>query len=104
MMGLAVQIELANMVAVQCPHDADPREHRRPAVRRDQDQGLHCCLLLRRFVLSRPKFRDVIAGILERDQLAAAGQRNRIVEPSFPASIVSHAYRSILNVQAPHRA
>jgi hypothetical protein len=30
MMGLSIRIELANLVAVQCPHDADPREHRRP--------------------------------------------------------------------------
>src|SRR2546421_12234276 len=29
-----------NMVAVQRPHDADPREHRRSAQFRDQDQGL----------------------------------------------------------------
>jgi hypothetical protein len=41
MMGSAVQIELANMVAVQCPHDADAREHRRATLRRHQDQGLH---------------------------------------------------------------
>jgi hypothetical protein len=31
MWGFAVQIELANMVAVQCLHDADPGEHRRAA-------------------------------------------------------------------------
>src|SRR5258708_105517 len=30
MVGLAIRIELANLVSVQCPHDADPREHRRP--------------------------------------------------------------------------
>jgi len=29
MVGLAVRIELANVVAVQGPHDADAREHRR---------------------------------------------------------------------------
>jgi hypothetical protein len=34
MMRLAVRIELANVVAVQGPHDADAREHRRSATRR----------------------------------------------------------------------
>ena len=40
-MGLPVRIELANAVAVQRLHDTDPREHRRAARRRDQDQGFH---------------------------------------------------------------
>jgi len=39
MVGLAVQIELAIVVAVQCPHDADARHHRRAVVFRDQDLG-----------------------------------------------------------------
>ena len=37
---LVVRIELPNMVAVQGLHDADPREHRRAVVFRDQDQRL----------------------------------------------------------------
>jgi hypothetical protein len=28
-------------VAIERLHDADPRKHRRPAMRRDQDQGFH---------------------------------------------------------------
>src|SRR5260370_41314470 len=28
--GLAIRIELANVVAAECPHDSDPRDHRRP--------------------------------------------------------------------------
>ena len=36
MMGIAVLIELANVVTLQCSHDADPREHRRPVGLRDQ--------------------------------------------------------------------
>jgi hypothetical protein len=40
MMGLAVQIELANMVAVQCPHDADAREHRWPVAFCNEKQRL----------------------------------------------------------------
>ena len=46
MMGLAIWIELANVVAVQCPHDADPREHRRAAQRCDQAQRFHARLPL----------------------------------------------------------
>jgi hypothetical protein len=37
MMGLAVRIDFANVTVVRRPHVADPREHRQPAVRRDQD-------------------------------------------------------------------
>jgi hypothetical protein len=33
------RVEHALDVPVQCPHDADPREHRRAAERRDQHQG-----------------------------------------------------------------
>jgi hypothetical protein len=39
MMVFSVRIEFANVAAVQSLHDADAREHRRPARRRDQDQG-----------------------------------------------------------------
>ena len=78
-MGLPIRIELANVVTVQCLHDADPREHRRASVCRDQDQRFHCHLPLRRVVLSPRKLRDVFAGILQRDKLAAAGQRYWLV-------------------------
>jgi hypothetical protein len=37
MMGLPIRIELANLVAVQRLHDADPRKHCRAARLRDQD-------------------------------------------------------------------
>jgi len=59
--------------AVQCPHDPDPRQHRRPAVRRDQDQGLHRGLPLWCRVFRLRQFGDVVAGILERDELAPRG-------------------------------
>jgi hypothetical protein len=39
MVWLPVRIELANVVAVQSPHNADPRKHRRPTGRSDQDHG-----------------------------------------------------------------
>jgi hypothetical protein len=47
-------------------------KHRRSAFRRDQDQGLHRRLPFRRFVLGLRRLRDVVAGIPERDELAAA--------------------------------
>jgi hypothetical protein len=37
-------------------------------------------LPFRHFVLGLRKLGDIVAGILERDELAAAGQRYRIVE------------------------
>ena len=46
----AVGIEHALDVAVQSSHDADARKHRWAAVLRDQDQGFHCRLPLRRRV------------------------------------------------------
>jgi hypothetical protein len=58
----------------------DPGKHRWPARRRHQDQGLHCSLPLRGPMLGLWQFGDVVAGILERDELAPARQRNRIVE------------------------
>jgi hypothetical protein len=40
MMLFARRFEHELDVTIQCLHDADPRQHRRPAFRRDQDQGL----------------------------------------------------------------
>src|SRR6266567_6318710 len=54
---------------------------------RDQDQRFHRGLPFRRLVLGVRKLRDVVSGILQRDELAAAGQRNRFVERSFPAAL-----------------
>ena len=43
------------------------------------------------------KLRDVVAGVLERDELAAARQRYRIVEHAQPASAASHRIFWALN-------
>jgi hypothetical protein len=80
----AIGIKLANDVQVQCPHDANAREHRRPAVRRDQDQGLHRRLPLRGGVLGLRQLGDEIPGVLQRDELAAVRRHNRIVEATLP--------------------
>ena len=86
-------VKLANVAAVQRPHDADTRKHRRAARRRYKDQGLHCGLPLRGLVFSLRKSRDVFAGVRERDKLATARQRYRFIKASFPAPI-SHRRRS----------
>jgi hypothetical protein len=63
-------------VTVQCSEDADPGKHRRPAFRPDQDQRLHGRVPFQRFVLGLWKLRDVVAGILEHDELATVRQRD----------------------------
>jgi hypothetical protein len=49
-MGLAIRVELANLVTVQRLHDLDRRKHRRPAALGYQDQRLHGCLPLRTII------------------------------------------------------
>ncbi len=87
MMRFAIGIKLPLDVAVQRSHGANAREHRRPARSRDQDQGLHSGLPFLGLVLGLRKFRDVVAGIFERDKLAAARQWNWFIKPSLPAAI-----------------
>jgi hypothetical protein len=41
MMILARWIKLPNVTPVQCPHHADPREHRWPVMFGDQQQRFH---------------------------------------------------------------
>jgi hypothetical protein len=89
----AIGIELALDVAVQRSHDADTREHRRPARRRHQDQRLRGRLPLRRLVLGPRKLRDVVAGVLQRDELATAGKRDWIFKLSLPPALRRYAAR-----------
>src|SRR5258706_4961316 len=93
MMLFAIWIKHVLNVAVQCSHDADPREHRRPARCRDQDQSLHCRLPLRGLVLGLRELDYVIASLLEGDKAPAARQRYRIFETSLP-TMASHRHRS----------
>src|SRR5258706_6075074 len=79
-----IRINLANEATVQGSHDADARKQRWPARRRDQDQGFHGRLPLLGLVLGLRKLRDVPAGILERDELVPARQRDWISEATFP--------------------
>jgi len=58
-------------------HDADPRERRRSAERRDQDQRFHCGLPFRGLVLSPWKLRDVIHTWARAERAAAGIVPNR---------------------------
>jgi hypothetical protein len=76
---LATGREPLDVMAVERPHEADLRQHRRTATG-DQHQSSHGVLPLRCLVLGFRKFGDVIADVLERYKLSAAGQVDGIVE------------------------
>src|SRR6266446_9860779 len=97
---LARGINLPNVVAVQCSHDANAREHRRSARRRHQDQGFHRRLPLRGLMFGLRKSRDVFAGILERDELTTARQRYWIIKPSLPAAISHQRASQVASARA----
>lgn len=61
------------------------REHHRPSPFRSLQQHLCRRLPCLRLLLACRQRRDVFAGIAERDQLAAIGQRDRVVETFRPA-------------------
>jgi hypothetical protein len=71
MMIFSVGIELANVVAVQCPHDADARKHRRAAARHEH-QRFDRSLPLLGLVLGLRELCDVGCIVFERDELATA--------------------------------
>ena len=52
--------------------------------RADQDESFHRCPPLWRIVLGLRQLRDVVAGILEGDELAAVGQWDRLVKGAGP--------------------
>jgi hypothetical protein len=80
--------ERAQVLCLACD-----RDHCWAAQRRHQDQRFHRRLPFRGPVLSLRKLRDVIAGIPQGEELAAAGQRDRLVERSFPGAISHWAIR-----------
>ena len=57
--------ELANIVAMQRPHDADPGQHCWPASGRNKYQSFHRILPLRRRMLGLWRLGNVVAGVLE---------------------------------------
>jgi hypothetical protein len=85
MMILARRIKHPLDVTVQGPHDADAREHRRAVLVDDQKQGLDRSLPFLDLLFGLRQLLDISGGILEGDELATLGQRDRIVERPVPA-------------------
>jgi hypothetical protein len=86
MMGLAIWVELANVVAVQRLHNADARHHRGAAIAfGDQDQDFNGSLPFLNLLFCLRQLLDVSGSVLQRDKLATARQRYRIVERPAPA-------------------
>ena len=81
----AIEIEHAGFIAVDCLQYGDTRVHDRPAAPRGQDQSLDGGLPFGRHVLGLWKLGDVVPGGLQRQKLATAGERYRIVESLLPA-------------------
>jgi hypothetical protein len=63
----------------------------------NQDQGLRCRLPLRSLMLGLWQLGDVGAGILERDNLTATGQIDRIFERTLSAAINLHSRNSCVS-------
>jgi hypothetical protein len=82
---LARRIEHPLDVTVQGSHDADAREHRRAVLADDQKQGLDRILPFLDLLFGLRQLLDISGGILEGDELATLGQRDRIVERPVPA-------------------
>jgi hypothetical protein len=83
--------ELPHDVTVQCPHDADARHRGGSVVFDHQEQRLDRGLPLIEILLSLRKLLNIFGGVPESDEPAAAGQRDRIVERSFPAPAANGA-------------
>ncbi len=78
-------------VAVQRPQHTDACMHQKVAAFGGADQAAGRGLPFLEILLSLRQLHDVAGGVLKRDELAAAGQRYRIVECARP---VSHAART----------
>jgi hypothetical protein len=87
----AIWVELAHDVPVQGPHEADARHHGWAVVFDDQEQRFDRGLPLREILLRLRKLLDIFGGVLKGDELAPAGQRDRIVERTFPAPAANGA-------------
>jgi hypothetical protein len=64
-------------VSVQCSHHANARHHGRPVEFDYQKQGFDRGLPVVEQLLGFGKLLDVFGGVLERDEMATAGQGNQ---------------------------
>ncbi len=80
MMGLAVQVELANVFAVHGTHDGDASEHGRAAEIGNEDQRLHRGLPFGCILLGLRQPGDVLTDIHQGEKFSAVRQDDRIIE------------------------
>jgi len=80
----AVGIEHPFDVSVQRPHDADARHHRRAVKLDDQKQGFDRGLPLVEQLLGLGELLDLFRGVLQGNDLATVGQRDRVVKRALP--------------------
>jgi hypothetical protein len=91
MLVFAIGVENSLDAAVQRSHDANACKHRRAVKLHHKQQTFHCRSPFGRFVLSLRKLGDVVASVLQRDELATPGQRYRIFKRTFPAPAANDA-------------
>ena len=92
-MILAFRIEHALDVPVQRAQHSDPRVHQEVPAFRGTDQAVNRGLPFPGLLFGLGQLGDVGGGVLERDQLAAAGKRDRLVEMPGPALRGAHWHR-----------
>ena len=80
----AIGIEYALDAAVERPQHADTRVQQRSPIFRSHDKRLDRGLPVGGFVLGWRKARDVVSGIPQRDERAAVGEDDRILEAARP--------------------
>jgi hypothetical protein len=74
------------VAAVQRPQHSNMSVHQRPATFRRHDQGLGRGLLFLEVLFGLRQLHDVAVSIFERDELAPARRRDRILERPLPAA------------------
>jgi hypothetical protein len=91
-MVFSIGIELANVAAVQRSHDANSREHGRSIRANNQHQRLDRGLPFREGGFLFRQIGDVVAGVVQRDQLAPVGERigssNLRCQPRFVVTLL----------------
>jgi hypothetical protein len=81
------KVEHAIDVSILRSQHTDTRVHQRPAIFGRHNQRRNGGLPLRALVFGFRQPRDVIGGVLERDELASARQRDWVFELPVPAAI-----------------
>jgi hypothetical protein len=87
----AIRIELPHDVPVQRSQHADTRHHGRAVMLDNQEHRFDCGLPLAEVLFGLGQLLDIFGGILERVELAAAGQRDWIVERALPTPAANGA-------------